>query len=86
MVLERVEIDVCATASARNVYRIIPTPLGFMLSGRVIQALSVFRLIMNIGSCQERPIQIMGLMGDLLEEEGLKSATWLITIWQLSLS
>ena len=35
-VIKREEIDRCANASAINVYGTIPTPLGFMLSGRMI--------------------------------------------------
>ena len=45
---KRGKISGCATESARNVNEIILTTQGFMLSGSVIQALSVFRLIMNI--------------------------------------
>ena len=43
----------CATTIAINLDGIIPTPQGFILSVRVIQAISVFRLIMTIGSFQE---------------------------------
>ena len=60
------EISLCATESARNMDVIIPTPQGFMLSVRVIQALSVLRLIMNIGTCQE-PLTTIGLLADHIE-------------------
>ena len=53
---------------------IIPAPLGFMMSGIVIQTVYDFRLIMNIGSWQA-PILILGLTVALLEEEALKAET-----------
>ena len=51
----------CDTTRARNVNGIIPTPQDFMLSGNLIQALSILRFIMTIGSCQE-PLPIMVLL------------------------
>ena len=77
---------VCATISAINVDVIIPTPMSFMLSDSVIQALSLFRFITTIGSCQTRPLPIMGLMVAFLEEEALKAATWLLNICQIYFS
>ena len=65
-VFKRGETAVCANLRKRNVDVIIPTPQGFMLSVRVIQALSVLRLIMNIGTCQE-PLPTIGLLADHLE-------------------
>ena len=83
---KRGEISGCDTERAINVDLIIPTSLGFMMDGSVIQSLSVFRLITNIGSCQERPLPIMELLAYILEEEAIKAATWVLTIRQLSLS
>ena len=60
----------CAYESVINADGIIPTPLGFMMSVSVIQALSVFRSIMNIGNCQA-PLPIMGLLAAHTEEEAL---------------
>ena len=59
-------ISGCATVSARNSDVIIPTTQGFMLSGRVVQALSVFRLIITIGSFQAM-LQVKGLLTDSIE-------------------
>ena len=59
------------TAITRDVDGIIPTPLGFMPSGSVIQALYVFQLITNIGSCQVL-LPTMGLRADFLEEDVLE--------------
>ena len=64
-------MDGCASARAVNVDEIIPTPQGFILSGSVIQVLSVFWLIMDIGSWQA-PLQFKGLMSDNLGEGSLK--------------
>ena len=64
---------------------IIPTPQGFMLSGIMIQALYVFRLIMTIEICYI-PLSIMGLLADFMEEEVFKVDNWLLNIFQLSLS
>ena len=77
MVTKRGEISGCDTASAINVDGIITTPMGFILSGKVIPELSVLQLITTIGSCQEPPL-IMVLLADLLEEEVLKELTWLL--------
>ena len=63
---------------------IIPTPQGFMLCGSVIQALSFFRLIIDIVSCQAL-IKTKGLLAYSMEDETLK-AYWLLNILQLSLS
>ena len=60
-VFKRWEISGCANISIRNVDGRIPTPKGFMLSGRVIQGISDFWLIINIGSFQA-PIPIMALL------------------------
>ena len=64
---------------------IIPTPQDFMLSGSVIQAIYIFQLIMNIGSCQA-PLPIMGLLKACLNEEAIKEATRILNIRQTSLS
>ena len=74
----------CATESARNVDGAITTPQGFILSGSVIQALSVFRLIMTIENFQS-PLPIKGLMSDCLEYKALK-AICICNISQLSMS
>ena len=64
---------------------IIPTPQNFMLSGSVIQALSVFQLIMTIGSCHEA-LPIMVPLEYCLEEEALKEVTFHLNTHHLYLS
>ena len=52
MMSKRVWISGCAIASAINMDGIIPTPLFFILSGRVIQLINYPPLIMTVKSCQ----------------------------------
>ena len=66
MVFKRGEIAGCDTASTINFDVLIPTPQFFMLRSRFIQALSVIRLIMTIGSCQAL-LPIVGLLKACLE-------------------
>ena len=79
-VLKRGEIYGFATTIAMNVDEIIPTPLGLMQSGSVIQNLSVFLFITTFGSCQARLLPTMGHLAALLEEEALMAATCLLKI------
>ena len=79
------EIYIRDNASTINVDGIIPTPLCFMLSGSVIQAVYVFRLITTVGIFQA-PLPIIRLIAAILEEETRKAATCFINIRQLSLS
>ena len=76
----RGKISEYATASARHMDVIIPTPLGLILSGSMIQELFVFRLITTIGVLQARPLPIMRLLTALLEEEALKAVACLLYI------
>ena len=66
-VFKRGETYGCANTSAINVDGIIPTPKGFMMSGRLIQVISVFRFIMDIGSCQAL-LKVKGLLADHMEK------------------
>ena len=84
MVFKRSKIYGCANTSAINVCVIIPTPQSFILIGIIIKALSIFRFIMTIGSCQA-PLPIKRLLIDTLEEKALK-ADWLLNIRHISLS
>ena len=75
VVFKRGGISGCYTASTRNMKGILPTTLGFMLSGSVFQALFVFRVIPTIGSCQSRKLPIMELLEALLEEKAMNAST-----------